>query len=121
MRSRTLHPSPKKKSRNTQAFILVAGGVVLLIIVFATSNPSQQQKSASPPPPKSWQGVAVNLPESQKREMYASLFSLRGMLRQAGGDPRRSYQVLADRYSVPVETVRAVEEEGNGKGWSKSE
>ena len=110
-------PQPKKKPVNMGLFALIGvGAVVLILIVYftATSGNEPVRKPSSSPP--SAPVPSVNLPDSQKREMYRSLMSLKGMLK-ATGSSYRAYQILAERYHVPVSTVHGVEAEGNGKGW----
>ena len=110
-------PQRKKKSSQT-TFIMMAGGAALFfIILFAVVRTRPTKKEPPPPPPRTAQ---VNLSEQQKKEMYESLSALKSMLRNAGGNPRRSYTVLADRYSVSEEVVRQVEAEGVQKGWRAS-
>ena len=108
-------PQPKKKQNNLGLWTMIGGAALILIIILFAMNSGTPKPRPAPPPT----GPAVNLPENQKREMYSSLFSLKGMLKSAGGSSGRSYQILADRYSVPIDTVRAVELEGNSKHWPK--
>ncbi|HUW56832.1 MAG TPA: hypothetical protein VMZ92_09365 [Planctomycetota bacterium] len=111
-------PQKRKKSSQTPFVMMIGGAALFFIIVFAwvKGRPAKQEASAPAPPPT----TNVNLAEYQKKEMYRSLSDLKGMLRDAGGSPARSYKVLADRYGVSEAVVRQVEAEGRQKGWPAS-
>ena len=56
------------------------------------------------------------LTDRDKRAMYKSLFALKAMLKGIG-TRERPYEVLSDRYRVPIAAVEAVEAEGNAGNW----
>ena len=69
-----------------------------------------------PPPPSAGPVQPRNLTELQRKQMYASLQALKGMLKGIG-TRERPYEVLSDRYRIPVSSVRAVESEGDAARW----
>ena len=108
---------PSKKKSNRPVLIAMVGGAALfMIIVFVVARAKSSPRNV--PAGSQGQSSGANLPEHRKKEMYRSLFSLKEMLRSTGSSSR-SYQVLADRYKVSIETVRLVEVEGRRKGWPK--
>jgi hypothetical protein len=107
----------QKKKPNNMAMLAVVGGVVVVLIVAVFLVMNSGSPEPTPAAPASTV-PSVNLPENQKREMYASLKSLQGMLKSVGTS-YRSYKVLADRYHVSQGIVHEVEAEGNSKGWPK--
>ena len=114
-----MYQPPKKKKPNSTGFAMMVGGAALFfIIVFALVRGRSPKREETAPPTQ--QTTHVRLAEYQKREMYQSLSALKSMLRNAGGSPRRSYKVLADRYNVSEAVVRQVEAEGRQKGWPAS-
>ena len=114
-----MYRPPKRNSNKRGLIILIGCGILLIIILFVAAK-SEQPKKKRPSTTKSG-GTHVNLTEHQKKEMYRSLSALRGMLRNAGGNPQRSYEILSDRYKVPAGVVREVEAEGYRKGWPRSQ
>lgn len=112
-----MYQPPKKKSGKPGLFVLIGGGVLLIIVLFAVAKSKQPRKK--PPSPRT-QTVGVNLPERRKKEIYRSLFALKGMLRGAGGSSRRAYKVLADRHGLSEGVVRQIEAEGHQKRWPRS-
>ena len=80
-----------------------------------TCNPDLPELLAEAPlPERPVQSGALT--EKDKHDMYKSLFALKGMLKGIS-TRERPYEVLSDRYRIPVSAVEAVEAEGNGKRW----
>ena len=77
-------------------------------------GPSTPEPRWTPPKPV----APVTLTDRQKMDMYKSLFALKEMLKGIS-TRERPYEVLSDRYRVPVSAVEGVETEGNGKRWPK--
>ncbi len=81
-----------------------------------TCDPDLPALIANLPSPPAAPVRPGSLTEQQKRAMYVSLHALKGMLKGIG-TTARPYEVLSDRYGVPVSAVQAVEAEGNSKRW----
>ncbi len=85
-----------------------------------TCNPDLPALMADLPKPEkpAKAGVPVKLTDKDKRAMYKSLNALKQMLKGIS-TPTRPYEVLSDRYHIPVSAVEAVEAEGSAAKWPR--
>ena len=80
-------------------------------------NPDLPLQVADLPNPVKVSGPVV-LTDKDKHAMFKSLYALKAMLKGISS-PSRPYEVLSDRYGIPVSTVEAVETEGKAGRWPK--